>query len=97
MISKPSCYRIGSQAIIVWAIDSMPDVPPFYMDSYDIYNMVASTDEEKLVSADSTIYVDYAFAFKKALSGYNASNILRKHKRRIAVMSTDAATKGDFL
>ena len=30
----------------------------------------------------------------KALSGYNALNILRKHKRRIAVMSTDSATTG---
>lgn len=94
LISKPSCYRIGSQAIIAWAIDSVPDIAPFYKDSYDIYNIVASTDEEKLVSADSTVYVDYAVAFKKALSGYNAPNILRKHKRRIAVMSTDSATTG---
>jgi CRISPR-associated protein Csd1 len=65
LISKTSCYRCGSQAIIAWAVDNMPDITPFYKDSCDVYSMVASTDEAKLVSADSTIYVDYAFAFKK--------------------------------
>ena len=94
LISKPSTYRIGTQAIIAWAIDKVPDVTPFYKDSYDIYNMVANTDEDKLVSADGNIYVDYAFAFKKALLGYSSSDLLKKHKRRIAIMATDAATTG---
>lgn len=94
LISKPSCYRCGSQAIIAWAIDSMPDIPEFYKCSYELYNSVAQTNEEKLVSAENTIYIDYSYAVKKALSGYNTLRILSKHKRSIVVMSTDAATTG---
>jgi CRISPR-associated protein Csd1 len=94
LISKPSCYRCDSQAIVVWAIDSIPDVPPFYNDSYDIYNEVVQTEEETLTLAENAICVDYAFALKKALSGYSTLNKLRAHKRRVAVMATDSATTG---
>lgn len=92
LMSKSSCYRCDTQAIVAWAIDSIPDVPTFYMDSYDIYSTAARTEDEKLVSADNSIFVDYAYAIKKALSGYNTTYALSKHKRRVAVMSTDAAT-----
>ena len=95
LIAKPSSYRCGSQAIIAWAIDRVPDIPNFYDDSYGIYSMlVAQTDEEKRIHADNTIYVDYANALKKVLSGYNASRRLKTHVRRIAILSTDAATTG---
>ena len=94
LIAKPSCYRCGSQAIIAWAIGSTPDIPEFYKCSYDVYNTMSQKDEGKLVSAENTIYVDYAYAMKKALSGYNALRTLSKHRRCIAVMSTDAATTG---
>lgn len=94
LIAKPSSYRCDSQAIIAWAIDKIPDIPNFYDDSYDIYNTVAQTDEERRIHADSTIYIDYAEALKKALSGYNLSRKLKTHVRRIAVLSTDAATTG---
>lgn len=94
LISKPSCYRCDSQAIVAWAIDSIPDVPTFYSDSYDIYNAVVQTEEEKLTIAENAIYVDYAYALKNALSGYGALGKLKTHKRRMAIMSTDAATTG---
>ncbi|TCL65913.1 CRISPR-associated Csd1 family protein [Hydrogenispora ethanolica] len=94
LISKPSCYRCDSQAIVAWAIDSIPDVPGFYDDSYDVYNAVAQTDEERLTLAENAIYVDYANALKKALSGYSTSSKLKTHIRRISIMSTDAATTG---
>lgn len=93
LISQPSCYRCGSQAIIAWAIDSVPDVPRFYEDSYNIYNTVASTEEEKLVIAENIICIDYANALKKAMSGYSTSSRLKKHVRRIAILATDTATK----
>ncbi|MEM5770841.1 MAG: type I-C CRISPR-associated protein Cas8c/Csd1, partial [Bacillota bacterium] len=94
LISNPSCYRCDSQAIVAWAIDSIPDVPSFFDDSYDVYNAVAQTDEEKRMLAENIICVDYAYALKKALSCYSASSKLRTHKRRIAIMSTDSSTKG---
>lgn len=94
LISKPVCYRCDSQAIISWAIDSIPDVPAFYDDSYDIYNAVAQTDEEKMMLTENAIFVDYASALKKALSGYNVSSKLRTHIRRIAILSTDSPAKG---
>ncbi len=94
LLSKPSCYRCGSQAIIAWAIDGTPDVLRFYDDSYNIYNTVATTEEEKLMVAENTICVDYAYALKKVLSGYNTSSRLRKHVRRIAILATDSATTG---
>lgn len=93
LISRPSCYRCGSQAIIAWAIDSKPDVPRFYDDSYNIYDTVAQTDEEKITIAENTICIDYANALKKAISGYGTSRRLRKHIRRIAIMATDTTTK----
>lgn len=94
LISKPSCYRCNSQAIVAWAIDGISDVPTFYEDSYDVYNAVVQTDEEKRIFADNTVCVDYAHALKKAMSGYSASSKLRTHERRIAIMSTDSSTKG---
>jgi CRISPR-associated protein Csd1 len=94
LISKPSCYRCDSQAIVAWAVDSIPDVPTFYKDSYDIYNAVAQTEEEKLTLAENAICIDYAYALKKAMSGYGALNKLKTHKRRIVVMATDSATTG---
>lgn len=94
LISKSSCYRCDSQAIVAWAIDSNPDVPVFYDDSYDVYNAVAQTDEEKRLLAENTLCVDYAYALKNALSCYSASSKLRTHIRRIAIMSTDSATTG---
>ena len=93
LISKPSCYRCDSQAIIAWAISSIPDVPNFYDDSYNIYNAVAQTDQEKLTLAENVIYIDYANALKKALHSYGVSSKLRKHVRRIAIMATDTTTK----
>lgn len=94
LISKTSCYRCDSQAIIAWAIDRIPDVPGFYDDSYDLYKMVARTDEEKMTLVENEIYVDYADALKKAMSGYGSSNKLKSHIRRICIISTDAATTG---
>lgn len=94
LISKPSSYRCDSQAIVAWAIDSLPDVPAFYEDSYDIYNALVQTGEEKRILVENAICVDYAYALKKVLSGYGASSKLRTHKRRIAIMSTDSSTKG---
>lgn len=94
LISKSSCYRCDSQAIIAWAIDSTPDVIRFFDDSYNIYNTMEKTDEEKLTIAENTICVDYANALKKALSGYSTSSRLKKHVRRIAIISTDSATTG---
>lgn len=92
--SQPSCYRCDKQAIIAWAIDSTPNVPAFHMNSYNIYNTVSNKDEEKLIYAESAVYVDYAFALKKALSGYSQSNKLKMHKRRIAVLVMDSSTDG---
>ena len=77
LISKSSCYRCDSQAIIAWAIDSTPDVTSFFDDSYNIYNTVAQTDEEKLMITENAICVDYANALKKALSGYSTSSRLK--------------------
>lgn len=94
LISKPVCYRCDSQAIVAWAIDSIPDVPAFYNDSYNIYNAVAQTEEEKLIAADNTTFIDYAVALKKALLGYRTSNRLKTHVRRIAIMATDSPTTG---
>lgn len=94
LISKPSCYRCDTQSIIAWAIDNTPDVPRFYDDSYNIYNTIAQTDKEKLTIAENIICVDYANALKKALSGYSTSSRLKKHVRRIAIISTDSATTG---
>lgn len=94
LISKPNCYRCDSQAIVAWAIDSKPDVQAFYKDSYDIYNAVTQTEEEKLTIAENAIYVDYAYALKNAMSGYGTLGKLKTHKRRMAIMSTDAATTG---
>lgn len=94
LISKSSCYRCNSQAIVAWAIDSIPDVPAFYDDSYDVYSAVAQTDEEKLTLAENTLCVDYAYALKKTLSCYSASSKHKTHMRRIAIMSTDSATTG---
>jgi CRISPR-associated protein Csd1 len=94
LISKPSCYRCDSQAIIAWAIDSLEDVLAFYEDSYDVYNAVVQTDEEKQTFSENAVCVDYAHALKKALSGYSVSSKLRTHKRRIAIISTDSSTKG---
>ncbi len=94
LIAKGNCYRCDSQAIVAWAIDSIPDVQGFYDDSYMVYNAVAMTEEERLITAESAIYIDYGIALKKALSGYSTSKKLQKHRRRIAIMSTDAATTG---
>lgn len=94
LIAKPSCYRCDSQAIVAWAIDNIPDVPSFFVDSYDIYNAVVQTDEAKLMLAENDIYIDYAYALKKALSSYSTSSKLKLHKRRIAIISTDSSTKG---
>lgn len=93
LISKPSCYKCDSQAIVAWAIDSMPDVQAFYKDSYDIYNSIEKTEEEKLTIAENAIYVDYSYALKNAISGYGTLSKLKKHNRRIAIMTTDATTK----
>lgn len=94
LISKPSCYRCDTQAIIAWAIDNSPDVMPFYKDSYEIYDAMAQTEEERFIQSEGQIFVDYGYALKRAFSGYNTSSKLRTHKRRIAVMSTDSSTKG---
>lgn len=94
LISKPSCYRCDTQAIVAWAIDTMPDVPDFFGDSHDIYEEIVRTDEEKRVNAENTIYVDYAYALKTAMSGYSAASKLREHKRRIAIITSDSSTKG---
>lgn len=94
LIAKPSSYRCGSQAIIAWAIDDKTDVPDFYKDTYSIYNSFFETDEEKLSRVEGYIFVDYADKMKKALHGYNTTDKLMKHKRKIALMSTDASTRG---
>lgn len=94
LLSKPSSYQCNSQVIISWAIDNKPDVPSFYEDSYGVYNTIVQSDEEKLILAETSIYTDYAYAMKRALSGYKTSRTLITHGRRIAVMSVDAATKG---
>lgn len=94
LISKPSSYRRDTQAIVCWAIDSAPDIPNFYDSSVGIYNAIKETDADKLIHAENAIYVDYAHAIKKALSGYKSSQTLDKHERRVALMSVDAATNG---
>ncbi len=94
LISKPSCYRCDSQAIIAWAIDSIPDIPSFYDDSYGIYTTVTQSEEEKLMVAENSFGIDYAYELKKAISSYGLSSKLKTHKRRIAIMSTDSSTKG---
>ncbi len=94
LISKSSCYRCNSQAIVAWAIDSISDVPSFYDDSYDVYCAVTQTNEEKLTLAEATLCVDYAYELRKALSCYSVSRKHKTHMRRIAIMSTDSASKG---
>lgn len=94
LIAKSSCYKCDSQAIVAWAIDNNPEVLPFYDDSYGIYNSVPLTPEVKLIQADTAIYVDYARELKRVLHGYSGSDKIGKHSRRIAIMSTDAATTG---
>lgn len=97
LISKSSCYRCGTQAIIAWAIDKEPDAHDFTKNSYRLYYSLKNThktDEEKVSRAEGKIYVDYAYELKKALRGYNTAERLKKHKRRVAILATDASTKG---
>ncbi len=95
LISKPSCYRCDTQAIVAWAIDKNTEVISFDSDSYGIYSSVSvQTEANKLVQANTTIGNDYAENLKKLLQGYNALNRLKEFKRRVAILSTDAATTG---
>ncbi len=87
-------YRCDTQAIIAWAVDQAPDVPSFYDDSYDIYEMEVQTDPDKLLEAGSKTFIDYAKWLKAALLSSGNTSRLKSHPRRIAVMTTDAATTG---
>lgn len=93
LISISSCYRCDTQAIIAWAIDKQTEVLHFFDDSFGIYSNFLITDEEKLIDAKSHIFTDYASMMQKAISGFSNSYKLQKHKRRIAIMATDATTK----
>lgn len=94
LISMNSCYRCDTQAIIAWAIDKQPEVPRFFDDSYDIYCAISETDDQKFINAKGQVFTDYTIMMKKAMSGYSNAYKLQKHERRIAIMSTDAATTG---
>ena len=95
LISKSNCYQCDTQAIFAWAIDKMPEVQDFGEDSFEIYNnMVEPTEAEEQTRANSIVYVDYAQALKKALSGHIPTVRLKTHGRRVAIMATDAATEG---
>ena len=94
LISGPNCYRCGSQAIVAWAIDAVPKVACFYEDSYGIYNTMTQSDAADLTLGQAVTYVDYARALRNAITGYSASDLLKKRRRRIAIMVVDCATKG---
>jgi CRISPR-associated protein Csd1 len=94
LISQKNCFRCDTQAIIAWAIDSIPDIPDYYEDSYNIYETTVKSDSAKLVNADNEIYADYARSMKMALLGFSSTNKLLNHIRRVAVMATDSATTG---
>lgn len=94
LLSKTSCYRCDSQAIIAWAIDDSPDTIDFYDDSYGIYDAVVQTASERKIMAETTIFVDYAIMLGESLRGYANVDDLITHKRRIAIMATDSATTG---
>lgn len=94
LISKPNCYRCDTQAITAWAIDGAPMVSCCYDDSFGVYNMAVQSDSEKSIFAEAVVYADYAQALKNLLLGYDSSEKLRKHLRRVAVMAVDSSTKG---
>ncbi len=87
-------YRCDTQAIVAWAIDKAPEIPQYYDDSYGIYESTTQTELEKQTDANYLVYTNYAKLLKKAILGYGASDKLKMHARRIAVLATDNATTG---
>lgn len=95
LISKKECYKCAEQAIFAWAVDKQTDVVDFYKDSYDIYDdFEVKTNAQKILEANTAIYVDYSEKLKDALLGYLRDKKLEEHTRKIVLMSTDAATDG---
>ncbi len=94
LISKPNCYHCDTQAIVAWAIDSVPVIPSCYDDSYGIYKMAVQTNSEKLMFAENVVYVDYARALKNLLLGYGSFEKIRKHNRQVVVMAVDPSSDG---
>ena len=87
-------YHCDKQAIVAWAIDKKPELPNFYDDSLGIYESFTKIDSTKQIEVDSIIYNDYSKFLKKAILGYDNSDKLKKHARRVAVLATDNATTG---
>jgi CRISPR-associated protein Csd1 len=92
-------YRCGSQAIVAWAIDKNTALESFSASSRDTYNEYAKnhpivTDHDQLIEAGTITDINYAQQLNTAL--FSAGNIepLQTHRRRIAIMATDAATNG---
>lgn len=97
LIAKPSSLNCGTQTIIAWAIDNKTDVPDFYKDSFSLYyslGNIQETDEEKINRVEGNLFINYSDVLKKALQGYNTTEKLKKHNRRVAVLATDASTTG---
>lgn len=86
-------YRCDSQAIIAWAIDKIPNVPSFYNDSYSIYNSFPKSETDIIIIAENATDINYSNALRQVLIGYGSIDKIKIHKRRIAIISTDATTK----
>lgn len=92
LISKQSCYRCDTQAIIAWAIDFNTETIDFFDDSYGIYESKKNTDSDKLIKAEGITYIDYSDNLHKVLYGYGNKEKLKQHTRQIAILATDAAS-----
>lgn len=87
-----------TQAIIAWAIDKEPKkVASLSDDSFDIYQSlvaaVPATDTDKLNAARKITNIDYARLLRQTLSSTGNPDKLKKHARRIAILTTDATTR----
>lgn len=87
-------YRCGTQAIVAWAIDKMPELPDYYDHSYGIYESLPQTELNNDTDLETITFTDYAHLMKKVLSGYTGTEKFKKHQRRVAVLATDSATTG---
>lgn len=92
--------KTESQAIVIWAIDDVPEekILPFGS-SFDIFSALANNEEvmsdnDKMRAAVLAIDGDYAKKVAKELRGFGTAETIKNHDRTVAIAIFDAATTG---
>lgn len=90
-------YKVDSQVIITWAVDSNTEVKEKAQDnSFNLFEDMEAieTHADILTETNSNLYANYALKLKNLLQGYGKIKDITVHSREICIAIFDAATTG---